>query len=79
MRPDFWFGLAITLGGVAAMAWAVWGGPWMTKFVWEDEGGKEWIEYYGGKVSHEQLVKGGLYQATHFALKSRTVMRPVAP
>lgn len=77
MRPDFWFGLAITMGGVAVMAWAVWGGPWMTRVVW-DENGYEWAEYFAGDVSREQLVKGGSYQATHLTLKSRTVMRPPA-
>lgn len=75
MRPDFWFGLAITLSGLAIIGWSIWGGPWITKFVWLD-GDREWVEYYSGNVSHEQLVKGGIYQATHFKLKSRTVMRP---
>lgn len=75
MRPDFWFGAAITLGGLSVIAWSIWAGPWITRFVWKD-GDTEWVEYFGGNISHEKLIKDGDYQATHFKLKSRTVMRP---
>lgn len=75
MRADFWFGIAITLCGLSVIYWSIYGGPWMTKFVWDDGTGDQ-VLYMRGDVSLKQLADGGLYQATHYALKSRTVMRP---
>lgn len=75
MRADFWFGIAITLCGLSVIYWSIYGGPWMTKFVWLDENSREWVEFFRGDVSAKQLADAGHYQATHLNLKSRVVMR----
>lgn len=65
MRPDFWFGVAIALSGLAVMAYGAWPTKETPQFktlaIWTGEKGVGAVSWHEGALTKQDIESGGGY------------------